>query len=76
MESYTGKVYDLDFTQGNDWCQALIIKKGETINIVVVTSDIRIQSILETAMIMGHDVEVEYKPDSPNVLTRAKLNLP
>jgi hypothetical protein len=73
MESYTGQVYDLDFIQGQDSCQALI-RQGNG-NIVVNTSDARMQTILATAMIMKQDVDVYYEEGTPNILTRAKLNV-
>lgn len=75
MPSYIGRVYDLDFIAANDWCQALIRKDQTSLNIVVVTSDHRIQTILETSMIMSRDVEVSYEEGPPNKLIREKLNL-
>lgn len=75
MESYTGKIYDLDFIQASNWCQALILKDGDSQNIVVVTSDHRMQSILETAMIMSREIEVTYEGQNPSLLTRAKINI-
>lgn len=75
MESYTGKIYDLDFIQASNWCQALILKDGDSQNIVVVTSDHRMQSILETAMIMSREIEVTYEGQNPSLLTRAKINV-
>ena len=74
MATSKGRVYDLDFIQANDSCQALILPDGETINIVVETKDSRMQSILEAAMIMKESVEVTYNEGPPSVLTRAKLN--
>ncbi|HJP93946.1 MAG TPA: hypothetical protein VJ875_18450 [Pyrinomonadaceae bacterium] len=75
MKSYCGKIYDLDFIQGNDWCQALIRNADDNQNIAVVTSDPRMQSILETAMVMSQEVEVSYEGENPSKLTRAKLNI-
>lgn len=75
MESYTGKIYDLDFIQASNWCQALILRDGDSQNIVVVTSDHRMQSILETAMIMSREIEVTYEGQNPSLLTRAKINV-
>jgi len=75
-QSYTGQVYDLDFVEGNDWCQALLRQSPGAENIAVVTSDIRMQSILETAMIMSREVYVAYKAEGPpNKLIRVKLNI-
>lgn len=76
MKSYCGKIYDLDFIQANDWCQALIRNPDDEQNIVVVTSDIRMQSVLETAMTMSQEIEVSYEGENPSKLTRAKLNIP
>lgn len=75
MSNYTGKIYDLDFIQGNDWCQALLRKDEGSQNIAVVTSDPRMQSILETALIMSQEVEVTYEGKNPSTLTRAKINI-
>jgi len=74
METYTGKVYDLDFIQSSDWCQALLRNGEGDQNIVVITSDIRMQSILTTGLIMDHEVEVTYDAKDDNRLTRAKIN--
>ena len=75
MPSYTGQVYDLDFIAANDACQALIRKDKTSPNIVVITSDHRMQTILETSMIMSRDIEATYEEGPPNKLTRAKLNI-
>jgi hypothetical protein len=75
-QTFTGQVYDLDFIQAQDWCQALLRKSNESPNIAVVTSDARMQSILEIALLMKHEVEVSYKDeDGFNRLNRVKLNI-
>ena len=75
MDSYIGKIYDLDFIQANDWCQALILKDGDSLGIAVVTHNPRMQSILETAMIMSQEVEVTFEGENPSRLIRAKINI-
>jgi hypothetical protein len=72
-ESAKGRVYDLDFIKANDWCQALI-ETGPAQNIVVTTKEHRMQTILETAVTLRADVEVEYEQNGK--LTRVKLNIP
>lgn len=74
MPTHTGKVYDLDFITCSGACQALITD-GPDLNIVVVTSEHRMQTILETSMVLDRDVEVDYELGQPNRLTRVKLNL-
>lgn len=73
MAEYAGEVYDLDFIKNLQGCQALIRDDGG--NIAVFTDDHRMQTILETAMMMSRRVEVTYEGDSPKVLTRVKLNI-
>jgi hypothetical protein len=74
-ESYTGKVYDLDFIENNAWCQALLRSANEENTLVVTTQEIRMQSILETSMILSAEVTVEFEGKNPSKLTRVKLNL-
>ena len=74
MTTFEGQVYDLDFIQALGWCQALI--RNQSGNIVVTTMEPRMQTILETAMIMSRNVEVTYdEAEDPKVIHRVKLNI-
>lgn len=74
--TYTGKVYALDFVQSAGWFQAALRNGESDQNIVVITLDIRMQSILTTGLIMDHDVVVTYEKDNNKVnrLTQASIN--
>lgn len=75
MPSFIGYVYDIDYIVNNKACQFLLRNEDEPMNIVVVTDNHQMQTILETAMVMGRPAEVSFEEGSPNMLMRAKLNL-
>ena len=75
-ETFSGFVYDIDYIENLGWCQVLIRKDNTSPNLVVITKEHRMQTILETSVIRNLPVEVSYKPGSPGVLTRVKLNIP
>jgi hypothetical protein len=75
MPTFTGEVYDIDYIENNGWCQFLLRNKDEPMNIVVVTDNHKMQTILETAMAMGRMAEVTFDEKEPKKLTRVKLNI-
>ena len=73
MGTVQGFVDDLDFIANLEWCQAILRKDGE--QLVAVTKEPRMQSLLELAFATRKYAEVTYDEGSPNVLTRVKVNL-
>jgi hypothetical protein len=69
---FVGRVHDLDFIATLDWCQAII--QSDSMQLVAVTSDHRMQTLLEVAFQTSKYVQVDYKSGDPNVLTQIKLN--
>jgi hypothetical protein len=73
MGTFQGYVDDLDFTYELDWCQAILRKDGE--QLVAVTKEPRMQSLLELAFATRKYAEVSYKEGNPNKLMRVKVNI-
>ncbi len=71
-KSFAGRVDDLDFIAGLGWCQVILRKDGNSL--VAITKEHRMQTLLELAFSTGKYADVMYKEDSPNVLTRVKVN--
>jgi hypothetical protein len=70
---FTGRVDDLDFIANSDWCQAILRdQRGQ--QLVAVTKEPRMQTLLELAFSTGWNAEVYYSGDNPKVLTRVKVN--
>lgn len=76
MPTFTGEVYDIDYIEGLRWCQFLLRNEAEPMNIVVMTDNHQMQTILETAMAMRQMAEVTFDDEKePKKLTRVKLNI-
>jgi hypothetical protein len=73
MPDLTGQVYDLDFIEANGWCQALVTDGSS--DVPVVTSEQRMQSLLETSILLQKSVTISYTDTEPRRLTRVKLNI-
>lgn len=71
-ETFKGRVDDLDFLANQGWCQVILRNGNE--QLVAVTKEHRMQTLLEVAFATGRYAEVAYKKAEPNELTRVKLN--
>jgi hypothetical protein len=71
-QSFTGRVDDLDFIANLDWCQVILFDGQE--QLVAITREPRMQSLLELGFSTGLHVDVDYREGQPNVLTRVKVN--
>jgi hypothetical protein len=70
---FTGLVVDLDFIANNDWCQVILLdQQGQ--ELVAITKEHRMQTLLELAFSTGKNAMVEYTAGTQNVLTRVKVN--
>ncbi len=73
MGTFLGYVDDLDFINNLGWCQAILRK--DDVQLVAVTKEPRMQSLLELAFATRKYAEVSYDEGNPNVLTRVKVNV-
>jgi hypothetical protein len=73
MGTFQGTVDDLDFIANAGWCQA-ILRKGRQ-ELVAVTTEPRMQSLLELAFATRKYADVSYDEGTPNALTRVKVNI-
>jgi hypothetical protein len=74
MKNFVGYVGDLDFIANLDWCQ--VILRGDKDDLVAITKEPRMQTLLELAFATGKYAQVEYdETQKPNVLTRVKVNV-
>jgi hypothetical protein len=71
MATHTGTVRQLEFIAEFGWCQATL--DGDPGELVVTTSDARMQGVLEAAFITGAAAEVTYNERRNNVLMRVKV---
>ena len=72
-ESFTGRVYDIDYLGVQGWTQVLIQGTGSAPGLVGTTSTEHVQRILEAALITGDQVNVTYWPGQPAEIRSAEL---
>lgn len=74
MGTFSGFVGDLDFIANSDWCQVII--RSDNDQLVAVTKEHRMQTLLELAFATRKYAEVAYdETQQPHVLTRVKVNV-
>ena len=74
MATLTRRVFEIEFAQALGSCQASI--RSQTSTVAVTTIEPRMQTILETAMIMSMNVDITYDETAdPKVLRRVRVNI-
>jgi hypothetical protein len=80
LSSFTGSVTILSFDSRVGGCQATLVdgtaQRGTTQPVIVNTTEPRMQTLLETSVLKGIPVVVEYDASQDNGLISVSLNLP
>jgi hypothetical protein len=79
LSNFTGSVTSLSFDSRIGGCQATLFdgtaQRGTTQPVTVNTTEPRMQTLLETSMLKGVPVVVEYQASEDNQLISVSINL-